>query len=115
MPIHSMADVRSAKATGKVSIFRCSKLFSIDDEIGLINGINRSSDHATDVQRFRAYWRRSLLRKNDTGITRFGKNSLINEQSGYDHRYVSQRRAFNMRRLTCLRPIYQYFGLTLRS
>ncbi|MEJ6123136.1 dipeptidase [Vibrio sp. 2-Bac 85] len=78
MPIHSLADIKAAKAQGKVGIFfgaqNCS---SIDDEIGLIEVMRQQGLLIMQL----TYNNQSLLatgcyEKNDTGITRFGKQAI---------------------------------------
>jgi len=78
MPIMSMADVQLAKSTGKVGIFfgaqNCSP---IDDEIGLIEVMRKQGLLIMQL----TYNNQSLLatgcyEKNDSGITRFGKQSI---------------------------------------
>lgn len=78
MPIHSLADIKTAKAQGKVGIFfgaqNCS---SIDDEIGLIEVMRQQGLLIMQL----TYNNQSLLatgcyEKNDTGITRFGKQAI---------------------------------------
>lgn len=78
MPIHSMADVETAKATGKVGIFLGAQNCSpIDDEIGLIEVMRQQGLLIMQL----TYNNQSLLatgcyEKNDTGITRFGKQAI---------------------------------------
>ncbi|MFA0486347.1 membrane dipeptidase [Vibrio sp. 10N.222.55.B11] len=78
MPIHSMADVETAKATGKVGIFLGAQNCSpIDDEIGLIEVMRKQGLLIMQL----TYNNQSLLatgcyEKNDTGITRFGKQAI---------------------------------------
>lgn len=78
MPIMSMSDVQLAKSTGKVGIFfgaqNCSP---IDDEIGLIEVMRKQGLLIMQL----TYNNQSLLatgcyEKNDSGITRFGKQSI---------------------------------------
>ena len=78
MPIHSLADIKAAKAQGKVGIFfgaqNCS---SIDDEIGLIEVMRQQGLLIMQL----TYNNQSLLatgcyENNDTGITRFGKQAI---------------------------------------
>ncbi|MFA0728974.1 membrane dipeptidase, partial [Vibrio sp. 10N.222.48.A4] len=78
MPIHSMADVETAKATGKVGIFLGAQNCSpIDDEIGLIEVMRQQGLLIMQL----TYNNQSLLatgcyEQNDTGITRFGKQAI---------------------------------------
>jgi len=78
MPIMSMSDVQLAKSTGKVGIFfgaqNCSP---IDDEIGLIEVMRKQGLLIMQL----TYNNQSLLatgcyEKNDSGITRFGKQAI---------------------------------------
>lgn len=78
MPIMSMADVQLAKSMGKVGIFfgaqNCSP---IDDEIGLIEVMRKQGLLIMQL----TYNNQSLLatgcyEKNDSGITRFGKQAI---------------------------------------
>jgi membrane dipeptidase len=78
MPIMSMSDVQLAKSTGKVGIFfgaqNCSP---IDDEIGLIEVMRKQGLLIMQL----TYNNQSLLatgcyEKNDSGITRFGKQVI---------------------------------------
>ena len=78
MPVMNMADVQLAKSTGKVGIFfgaqNCSP---IDDEIGLIEVMRKQGLLIMQL----TYNNQSLLatgcyEKNDSGITRFGKQAI---------------------------------------
>lgn len=78
MPVYSMVDVEKAKAEEKVGIFfgaqNCSP---IDDEIGLIEVMRRQGLLIMQL----TYNNQSLLatgcyEKNDSGITRFGKQAI---------------------------------------
>jgi len=78
MPVQTMADVKLAKSTGKVGIFfgaqNCSP---IDDEIGLIEVMKKQGLLIMQL----TYNNQSLLatgcyEKNDSGITRFGKQAI---------------------------------------
>ena len=78
MPVMSMSDVQLAKSTGKVGIFfgaqNCSP---IDDEIGLIEVMRKQGLLIMQL----TYNNQSLLatgcyEKNDSGITRFGKQAI---------------------------------------
>lgn len=78
MPVMNMADVQLAKTTGKVGIFfgaqNCSP---IDDEIGLIEVMRKQGLLIMQL----TYNNQSLLatgcyEKNDSGITRFGKQAI---------------------------------------
>ena len=78
MPVQNMSDVKIAKSTGKVGIFfgaqNCSP---IDDEIGLIEVMRKQGLLIMQL----TYNNQSLLatgcyEKNDSGITRFGKQVI---------------------------------------
>jgi len=78
MPVMNMDDVLVAKSTGKVGIFfgaqNCS---AIDDEIGLIEVMRKQGLLIMQL----TYNNQSLLatgcyEKNDSGITRFGKQAI---------------------------------------
>lgn len=78
MPVMNMADVQLAKSLGKVGIFfgaqNCSP---IDDEIGLIEVMRKQGLLIMQL----TYNNQSLLatgcyEKNDSGITRFGKQAI---------------------------------------
>ncbi len=78
MPVQNMSDVKIAKSTGKVGIFfgaqNCSP---IDDEIGLIEVMRKQGLLIMQL----TYNNQSLLatgcyEKNDSGITRFGKQAI---------------------------------------
>lgn len=78
MPVMNMADVQLAKSTGKVGIFfgaqNCSP---IDDEIGLIEVMRKQGLLIMQL----TYNNQSFLatgcyEKNDSGITRFGKQAI---------------------------------------
>ncbi len=78
MPVMSMSDIQLAKSTGKVGIFfgaqNCSP---IDDEIGLIEVMRKQGLLIMQL----TYNNQSLLatgcyEKNDSGITRFGKQAI---------------------------------------
>ncbi|MCL9777480.1 membrane dipeptidase [Vibrio methylphosphonaticus] len=78
MPVHSMADVETAKAQGKVGVFfgaqNCSP---IEDEIGLIEVMRQQGLLIMQL----TYNNQSLLatgcyESHDSGVTRFGKQAI---------------------------------------
>ncbi|MGB0405510.1 MAG: membrane dipeptidase, partial [Fusobacterium sp.] len=78
MPVQNMSDVQTAKSTGKVGIFFGAQNCSlIDDEIGLIEVMKKQGLLIMQL----TYNNQSLLatgcyEKNDSGITRFGKQAI---------------------------------------
>jgi membrane dipeptidase len=78
MPIHSMADVETAKRVGKVGIyFGAQNCSPIEDEIGLIEVMRQQGLLIMQL----TYNNQSLLatgcyEQHDSGITRFGKQAI---------------------------------------